>query len=357
MVGILLAGQIEKGQEMITKYMLQSLYDLFDDAVILTTMKYKLNKFVDAKIIRIPILEESNVDAFFEDCTDLIKKNNLDTIIVVKHTMLDDCKRGNQGGYDRTSDNIINYYLKNENIRYKLNYRTKLAIINKMVFIKFAMLKHLKVIHYCFDPFEPIIQCKKRVGLLSDDITDYIPCYESAMIKDGFSLAKENDLLFYCSAMTDDRKWIADKKQGLEDDNNFRCKTDIKILTRETKSKKEVKQANYYKLLAASRYTLIIPSYDIKSFSIIRFIEAVSHCCLPFVLDRCNINALANDFPDFKKIIEKYLVVHNFKDIDRTISGFTEDKRLAIIEQIKESDDWKRVKSVKFLKKKWKGVI
>lgn len=110
-------------------------------------------------------------------------------------------------------------------------------------------------------------------------------------------------------------------------------------------------------MLAKSRFTLIIPSYDITTFSIIRFVESVSHGCLPFVLDSCNIDALENDFLNFKEIIEKYLIVHNFKEIDRKISEISEKERINIIKEIQQSDDWRRINNINYLKKCWREII
>lgn len=102
---------------------------------------------------------------------------------------------------------------------------------------------------------------------------------------------------------------------------------------------------------------MIIPSYDEKSFSIIRFIEAISHDCLPFVLDRCCLDSLRLTFPEIAEIVYSKLIVHNFKELDKIIMQTKENKRIDTINEIKYTKDWKKLKSKKYLKTKWKEII
>lgn len=64
---------------------------------------------------------------------------------------------------------------------------------------------------------------------------------------------------------------------------------------------------DYCKLLQASMYTLIIPSYDTTTFSLRRFVEAIVHDCVPLIHEDCNIDWMP---ADFKEIIQP-LVISN----------------------------------------------
>lgn len=46
----------------------------------------------------------------------------------------------------------------------------------------------------------------------------------------------------------------------------------------------------YLSMLESSRYTLIIPSYDVRAFSTIRFTEALYSGSIPLLLDKCNLS-------------------------------------------------------------------
>lgn len=55
----------------------------------------------------------------------------------------------------------------------------------------------------------------------------------------------------------------------------------------------------YMDYIKKSKYTLIIPSYDINHVSIIRIIEAVHNNCIPLFTSKNNFGALLESFPDF----------------------------------------------------------
>lgn len=351
MIGIILAGQIEKGQEEITKCMLLSLHYVIEDSIILTTMERKLSRMICIETNKIPKLEDWSI--FKKDVENFIEEKCISAIIVVKPSMLFGYRKNNQNAYNSIIKNFENGILVgNKN----LTYVTTKAILNRFMFIHIASRK-IKIVHYCFDPNEIIFKNEIRVGLLNDDITCYIPCYESLLISMNNRRAKEKELdfAFYCSAMTDERKYMHDLKEYLENDENFKIKTDIKIITKDEK-KSEIKQDDYYKILSKVKYTLIIPSYDINSFSIIRFIEAISCDCLPLVYSKCNINALSNDFDEIRKIIKKYLLVDDIRKFEDKIKSL-EKSRDYFLKLIKETNDWKKIKSKKYLKQKWEELL
>lgn len=78
-----------------------------------------------------------------------------------------------------------------------------------------------------------------------------------------------------------------------------------------------VSREEYIDYIKKSKYTLIIPSYDIKHVSIIRIIEAVHNNCIPLFTEDNNFEALLESFPDF-----------NYKDyiIDNNWTKFTDEE-------------------------------
>ena len=114
-----------------------------------------------------------------------------------------------------------------------------------------------------------------------------------------------------------------------------------------------ISQVEYYNKLSHSKFTLIIPSYDITTFSIIRFLEAISNRCLPLVLDTVNLTDLKNTFPDIYNIVKKNLVV-NIKDIQSKINELNYDK---IINEIFNTKSIKNFTDIEYFKKEWSKIL
>lgn len=247
MIGVLLSGPIEKNQDLITKYMIESVCSCFDrdNIIVLTTLKNKLHNLINGdlcNIVNLPRLND-DWDVFLKECDEFISKYDLETLVIVKQQMAYGFRKDEQGKLKKAVGNMCKKINGEFDIIVSpLTYASVNNILNKSIFVEFAQIKGLKIIHYCLDPHELQYTNEVRLGSLSDNLMDYVPCYEYLLIKDSFIFEPIFDFTFYCSAVNDDRKWIADKKAGLENDNNFVCKTNIKILTRESKKNEEVSQ-------------------------------------------------------------------------------------------------------------------
>ena len=60
-----------------------------------------------------------------------------------------------------------------------------------------------------------------------------------------------------------------------------------------------VPRSVYMQYIKQSKYTLIIPSYDVDHVSIIRIIEAIYNDCIPLFTNNNNFPALLKSFPNF----------------------------------------------------------
>ena len=66
----------------------------------------------------------------------------------------------------------------------------------------------------------------------------------------------------------------------------------------------------YMDYIKKSKYTLIIPSYDVDHVSIIRIIEAVHNNCIPVFTENNNFKALLESFPNFN--YKDYIIDNNW---------------------------------------------
>lgn len=76
-------------------------------------------------------------------------------------------------------------------------------------------------------------------------------------------------------------------------------------------STKLIPYEQYLKLIAMSKFTLTIPSYDSNCFSLRRFFEAVTQGCIPLILDTCNYKAGFSFNEEFIDFIEEHLLVRH----------------------------------------------
>lgn len=80
-----------------------------------------------------------------------------------------------------------------------------------------------------------------------------------------------------------------------------------------------VPQSVYDDLIAKSKFTLIIPSYDVNTFSVLRFLEALNMDCIPIIHANCNYKEFLNQ-PEMLMVKRIYLK-HNLitTDVKNTI--------------------------------------
>jgi hypothetical protein len=120
----------------------------------------------------------------------------------------------------------------------------------------------------------------------------------------------------------------------------FKFKSANPILSKKYDNKL-VPYKEYMSLIAKSKFTLVLPSYDEKYFSLRRFFEALSVGCVPFILETCNYKDGVNRSTQLIEIIEKHLLIryNELSDIHSIILSKSQihDK---ILHDIKQTKFW-----------------
>lgn len=93
-----------------------------------------------------------------------------------------------------------------------------------------------------------------------------------------------------------------------------------------------IPRTQYLDFIRRSKYTLIIPPYDVKSISIFRILEAINLDCIPLIHSDCNVADLEKSFDiDLSEII-----------VDSDWKPFTEQRRNDIIAKLKEKFKYRK---------------
>ena len=88
------------------------------------------------------------------------------------------------------------------------------------------------------------------------------------------------------------------------------CKPNIFVKHKFKEINTFVSRDVYMDYIKKSKYTLIIPSYDVDHVSIIRIIEAVHNNCIPIFTENNNFKALLESFPNFN--YKDYIIDNNW---------------------------------------------
>ena len=79
-----------------------------------------------------------------------------------------------------------------------------------------------------------------------------------------------------------------------------------------------LKYDEYLEKIKQSKTTLLIPAYDVNTFSMHRFVEAISVGCLPIIFEAVYEYGFSG-YPDTLKVVEKYLLLDNIENINNKI--------------------------------------
>ena len=113
------------------------------------------------------------------------------------------------------------------------------------------------------------------------------------------------------------------------------------IFIRDKKIRKIDDFANYHdylSLIEQSKYTLMLPAYDNKEFSMPRYIEGLSRECIPFITYDCMLEDAFSELIGIKNIIDKYnLIVNDLRDIPNKIQNLNCNE---IINEIKNTKEY-----------------
>ena len=347
MIGLFLNMGIAKGLVNTVKYHMNAIIDSLDANVVVfdTNSGNKLKNLLDRDDVEyrhLPWVDGYTWKDYEQDVKDAIK--DIDTFIIFGSTMFNNYNSKNSDLVDS-----LDRELDKDNYEFNLSFVSTRMVQQRYFICKLC--KNKKLIYVCLDPQECVLTDKFNTGLcayiLNRGNKKYVPSYEKYMFKNGKDIEKTVDFTFYGTALTEDRHYLVEQKDLLTSIRN----SDVGVIVK--KDSTYVNQRDYYEKLARSKFTLIIPSYDVTTFSVIRFLEAVSNHCLPLVLDTVNLTDLQNTFPDIYNIVKKYLIV-NIKDIQSKIDSLDYD---AIIKEIFDSKSVKNFSNDEYYKKEWSKIV
>lgn len=357
MIGLFIAGNLDSKSNMTVKAVVKTLLDTNDNIFVVTNLKNKFIKLL-GDVYKERIIEYNIKNCKdYKDAIDLSKKilkdNDIKKLIIYKSIL---CQ-----GYDNSNMSLAKSFINNiENECYDKmwNYVSVRNVLLKFTFIMEASKYCDSVYDFVLDPQEPrydkvlkFNNYKTLYGMVKNDMF-YMPCFEYGVkeICNKLDKNKTNDFIFYCGAVTDDRKFIAEQKEKLESLEN--C--DIKIFL---KKQRPLPQNEYYEKLAKSKYTICIKAYDKTAFSMYRLIEALECDCLSFIMKDCCLDDVKNTFEDIYDILINNLIVEDFDEAISKCSNWDEDKRKNIINDIKNTPSYKKIMNKEFIKKRWGKIL
>lgn len=357
MNALIIPSGFVKGQNVILKSIVKQLNNYVDDFVVIDLYKTnKLKNLLKEENIKYINFGEIDVNITFQEqikiYDNFFEKNKIDTLFVFRMPINEAIKH-KRNGARKYIDRITNNELSN------LVFTMNSLAIRQLLLIRQASNYCKKIIHIVFDPQEirlhefidnnqNLIEAYflKRKGM------KYVPTFEKYLFEElsKYSVDKNIELSFYCTALSKDRTFISDKKEELE---NYKDNWDVRIINT---AKQMISQNEYYDKLINSKYTLIIKSYDVRTFSFIRFLESLSCNCLPLIVDDVCLDELQFTYPNVYNIIIKRGLVTKLdaKEIENKCIKLNKQREMIIeelLESIKEKGIFDDNKLRKFYKR------
>lgn len=382
MTGIVLLSNIESTQNEIISCILNQLVEFIPECVIIDFYK---NDKLNGVLLGEPIIiktEQWKYDNWYdvEKHYRLITKE-FDNFILVKTPIL----RGNANKLDYENvKNIIDNVEKDK--LYNMQYDLMKRVIERILFVKSITNKN--VIQLSMDPeeldFSLLWEFKsyKRYQPCIWGGYEYAPIYEYTMNKLFIQdIKKYNDLYYVGSVLTDDRKYLYDIKNVVNEKlgkrrvgyvRNNPTKGLFDVYDFDNRDKRVGQSAYYYNLML-SKYTFINMPYIKETFNMVRFMEAVICNCVPLIHKGSNLNDILLTFPDIYDIIKDRNLEVKPEDIHIRLSKYSEDhpngsvRKIkygtygrpdnTICNQIKKSDDFKMITDGDYVKGFYKEIL
>lgn len=139
---------------------------------------------------------------------------------------------------------------------------------------------------------------------------------------------KTIDFVFGGSFVTDSRFMIYEKAENLI--NNFFENKKLFIKHKKIGVNDEIPYAQYLEEIARARFTLLIPAYDVTTFSILRFAESLAQGCLPLITEDVVTNEFVQSYGIDPKMVEELRIPYDAMYAARTYH-MTEAKRKKLL--------------------------
>lgn len=105
-------------------------------------------------------------------------------------------------------------------------------------------------------------------------------------------------------------------------------------------------------------FTLIIPSYDVTTFSIIRFFESVKNGCVPLIWKDTDLTDLKNTFEDIYDLVIEYgLIVGSKDDIIEACKKKNRKHYEDFLDAVKNSRSYRKVTDKESVRKFYKKLL
>ena len=366
-IGLFIPGAIQKNQEMLTAAFFNAVCRFAGREVKVIDFfnSDKLRKLIteDVEILKFDIVSvcDSLLDwnKVYDECCKFLVENNIDTAISYRILLSSVSKFGKE---DKIAKQIAKTVERPDK---GFNFVIAKKTTAYLQFIRACSTVCENYYHYTVDPQEPLLcnafdfnnfadlyfNAAKRRGSI------VMPFYEFELSKNELTpLGKQAvPFTFYCTALTDDRKFIADMRDDFENIDGW----DVNIVNRDRKQRRTLtSQQQYMFMLSQSKSSLVIKSYDHQAFSWMRFEECIYNNCLPFVWDDCCLQDISNIYSDVSEIIKDRLFVGSIEELKEKVEYFDkhEKKRQKLVKEIRNSIEQKHVVDIQWLQDRWQKL-
>ena len=183
---------------------------------------------------------------------------------------------------------------------------------------------------YCYHGYDDANYKFQRL----DSLQSYLEVKTNNWLENYFENDTEEvyDFTFGMTVLAKNRlKQYEDLMNGLNHNENL--KANLFIRHKELNIDTFISRDEYLDFIKKSRYTLLIPSYDIQHFSVYRFIESIYNNCLPLITSDVCYDSFAESFDIDKEFIKKITV--DYSTIGNKMNEINEDERLSILNYFK----------------------
>lgn len=238
----------------------------------------------------------------------------------------------------RNEDMLNRYVLEGNRFLKFVSASTYISTVLQL--LKLSNTKGIELNEIVYDPQEASLDTIKNEGLKPLHHTLWF-CYDIPKIGakrlDYIQDAEENaeprdktiDFCFGSTFVSKHRYDCYDKLMPILDFFRSNSRVETFIYHNKKDIDTRVDHDEYQKFIAKSRFTLIIPSYDIWAFSMIRFYEALCRGCLPLIFDETFTDDFRDSFGIDQSVLDEIT-------ISSSINSFTitESRRIELLEYL-----------------------
>ena len=367
MVGVFLPGSLQKNQDVLTSAIFNSIHE-FSNTEVKVIDFYSGNKLEkllddDIEVVKFDLNNLCdnlrNWSDVLEECKKFLVEQKFDTVVCYKMMMRANARFGDEKKIQRQVKNLADEPERGFDFQMTKKYSSFLT------FIEACSEVCENFYQYVSDPMEPVLgkvfkfknfkdlyyNAAKRRGSI------VMPFYEYKLLEGMYTKLGKQEVpfTFYCSAVTDDRKYIADMQYEFE---SIEC-WDVNIGTKDKEHKRRMTtQREYMSMLSNSKCSLVIKPYDHQAFSWTRFVECLYSNCLPLVWDECKFQDIDGIFKEASKLTKEKLLVGSIDELKKKVSFFdeNEDERQKTIKKLRVLIESTGIVGIQWLKDRWQKL-